>query len=104
MIDFHHARHYQAVQLRTQAANISRELERQHRYGTVRKIDAGAAEARFLIDCGIRSDILSHIGDMNLQLEVAVFQASHGNCIIKITRCLAIDRDDRQIPEVSPFL
>ena len=41
---------------------------------------------------------------MHLQLEVAIFQASHGNCIIEITRRLAINRDDRQRPEVSPLL
>ena len=47
---------------------------------------------------------MSYVGDMHLQLEVAVFQTSYGNRIIKITRRLAVNSHDRQSPEVAPLL
>ena len=48
---------------------------RKHRNGTVRKVDAGAAQARFEIEVGRGTDIFGgNIGDVDLQLPTAVVE------------------------------
>ena len=104
MIDLHDARHHQAVHLRTQAADIGRKLERKHGHGAIGKIDAGAAQARFLIERRIRRDVVGHVGDVHLQLKVAVLQMLHDHRVVEIARRLAVDGDDGQGAEVAPFV
>src|SRR5580658_1372465 len=49
VIDLHDAGEHETVDLRTQAANVGREFQRQHGDGAVGEIDAGAAQTGFLI-------------------------------------------------------
>ena len=104
MIDLHDARHHQAVHLRTQAADIGREFERQHGHGAIGKINAGAAQAGFLIERGIRRDVVGHVGDVDLQFEVAVLQMLHEHRIVEIARRFSVDGDNRQGAEVAPLV
>ena len=62
----------ESVDLRTQAANIGREFERQHGDGAVGKINAGAAKTRFLIERRIRGYVLGDVGDVNLQFVISI--------------------------------
>ena len=66
VIDFHDAGEHEAVDVRTQAANVGGEFERQHGHGAVGKVDAGAAQAGFLIERGVGRDVLRDIGDVHL--------------------------------------
>ena len=104
MIDLHDARHHQAVHLRAQAADIGRKLERKHGHGAIGKIDAGAAQAGFLIERRIRSNVVGHVGDVHLQLEVSILQMLHDHGVIEIARGLSIDSDNGQGAEVAPFV
>ena len=104
MIDLHDARHHQAVHLRTQAADIGRKLEWKHGHGAIGKIDAGAAQARLLIERRIRRNVVGHVGDVHLQLKVSILQMLHDHGVVEIARGLSIDGDNGQGAEVAPLL
>ena len=55
VIDLHDAGQDEAIDLRAQAADIGREFQRQHGNGAVGEVDAGAAEAGFLIERAVRA-------------------------------------------------
>ena len=100
MVDLHHAGKHEPVEMRTQAANIGGKLERQHGDGAVGKVNAGAAQAGFLIECRARRDILGHVGDVDLQLKIAVFRFANCDRVVEVARRFAVDGDDRQIAEI----
>ena len=104
MVDLHDARHHQAVHLRAQAADIGRKLERKHGHGAIGKINAGAAQAGFLIERRIRRDVVGHVGDVHLQLKVAVLQVLHDHRVVEIARGFSIDGDNGQGAEVAPLV
>ena len=85
----------------TQAANVGREFKRQHGDGAVREINAGAAQARFLVKRGVGRYVLRHIGNVDLQFEIAVGESAHGDGIVEVARGLTVDGDDRQGAEVT---
>jgi len=101
MIHLHHARHHQPVNLRTQAADVGGEFERQHGHGAVGEINAGAAQPRFLIERGLRRNVLGHIGNVNLQLEVAIIEMADEDGVIEVTRGFAVNGNDGQIAKVA---
>src|SRR4029077_13065547 len=72
VVDFHDAGEDQTVEVRAQAADICRQFEREHWHGTVGEVDAGAAEAGFLIQSGVGRDVLSDVGDVDLEFEIIV--------------------------------
>src|SRR5580698_1971547 len=100
MIDFHDAGKNEAVDLRTQATNVGGEFERQHGHGAVGKIDAGAAQAGFLIKRGTGSHVVSDVGDVDLELEVAIAELAYGDGVVEIAGGFAVDGDDREIAEI----
>ena len=75
MIDLHDAGKHQAVDVRAQAADIGRKFERQHGHGAIGKVDAGAAQASFLIEADAGRDVVRDVGDVDLQFVVAVRRA-----------------------------
>ncbi len=101
MIELHDAGEHEPVEVRAQAAYVCRELERQHGHGAVGEVDAGAAQARFVVDGHVRADVVRHIGNVDLQLEVAVGQVAHGDGVVEVARCLAVDGDDREAAKVA---
>ena len=50
VVDLHDAGEHQAIDLRTQAADVGGEFDRQHGHGAIGEVDGGAAQARFLIE------------------------------------------------------
>ena len=96
MVDLHHAREHQAVDLRTQAAQVGGELDRQHGHGAVGEIDGGSAQARFQVDGRAFAHVVRNVGDVDLQFEIAVRHAAHGDGIVEVARGFAVDGDDGQ--------
>src|ERR1019366_7313272 len=81
--------------------DIGRQFKRQHGHGAVRKVNTGAAQPRFLVECGVGGDVLCYVGDMHLQLEIAVGEIAHGDGVVKVARSLAVDGDDGQSAEIA---
>src|ERR1700722_17688875 len=100
-INLHHAGKHQSVEVWTEAADVCREFERQHGDGAVWKVDAGAPQMCFLIECGIGSNILGHVGDMDLQLEMAIRESSNRHGVVEIAGGFAVDGDDGNRAEVA---
>src|ERR1017187_904087 len=89
------------VHLRAQAANVSREFERQHGDGAVGEIDAGAAQTGFLIERRVGGYVLGDVGDVDLQFIVAVFELADVDGVVEIARGFAIDGDDGKLAVVA---
>ena len=45
---------------------------------------------------------MRYVGDVHLQLPVAVFETLHVHRIVEVARRFAVDRDNRQISEIAP--
>ena len=80
--------------MRPEAADVSRELERQHGHGAVWKVDAGAAQARFLVERGFGRNVLGNVGDVDLQLEISVCESADRDGVVEVTRGFSVDGDD----------
>ena len=104
MVDLHDAGKDEAVEVRAQAADVGREFERKHGNGAIGKIDAGAAQAGFLIERGAGRDVLGDVGDVNLQFEVVVRQHADENGVVEVARSFAVDGDDGKVAEVAAAL
>ena len=72
VVDLHHARQHHAIDLRTQAAHVGGELDGKHGHGAIGKVDRGAAQARLEIDGRLLANVVGDVGDVDLELEVAV--------------------------------
>src|SRR5580698_10032971 len=88
-LQFH--RKHQPIDSGFQRADFGGELQRQHRNGAIRKIDAGAAQESFFIDRAARFYVMADIGYVHLQCIIAVRQTIHPNRVIEIPRRLAVD-------------
>ena len=67
-VELHDATEHEAVFIGTKAADVGRKLLGQHGDGAIGKINAGAAEAGFEIECRAGKDVLGYVGDVNLKL------------------------------------
>ena len=72
LVDLHEAGEDEAVFVGTQGAHAGRERGREHGDGAVGKVDAGAAEAGFEVERGAGADVVADVGDVDLELAVAV--------------------------------
>ena len=86
---------------RAQAANVGRELERQHGDGAVGEIDAGAAQTGFLIERRVGGHVLGYVGDVDLQFVVAVFELADVDGVVEIAGGFSVDGDDGKIAVVA---
>src|SRR5262249_44620227 len=103
MVDLHEAGHHQSIQMGAQAADVGGKFQRQHGHGAIGEVNAGAAQARFLIERRIRSDVVGDVGDVHLQLEVAVFEAGNEHGIVEVASAFSVDGDNRQVAKVAPL-
>jgi len=87
--------------VRAQAADISGEFERQHGDGAVGEVDAGTAQAGFLIERGVGCDVLGDIGDVDLQFEIVVGQLADQDCVVEVAGGFTVDGDDGESAEVA---
>ena len=77
---------------------------RQHRNDAVDQIHAAAAVVRFLVQPGVFAHIVTDIGDMHTQPDIAAWQPLHMNGIVQVLGVLAVDRHDHFVPQVAPSL
>ncbi len=101
-VELHDATQDQAVFVGAQAADIGRELLRQHGDGAVGEVNAGAAQAGFKIESGSGADVFGYVGDVNLELVAAIGAIGHQNRIVEIPRGFAVDGDDGQSAKIDP--
>ncbi len=64
------------------------------------KVDGVAAETRFTIQRGFRRDVLSDVGDMDLQEPTTALAALHIDRVVEIARGFAVDGDDRKAAKI----
>ncbi len=101
-IELHDATEDEAVFVGAQAADVGRELLRQHGDGAIGEVDAGAAQAGFEIESGVGLNVLGHVGDVDLEFVAgAVGALADENGVVEVARGFAVDGDDGQRAEVG---
>ncbi len=103
-VDFGDAGENEAVFVGPEGAHAGGERGRQHRHGAVRKVDAGAAQARFEIERGAGTDVVADVGDVDLELPMAVREWSDEDGVVEVAGGFAVDGDDGEAAEVVPEL
>ena len=73
---------------------------RQHGDGAVREVDACAADAGFGVEGGFGADVVADVGDVDLQLGVAVGQRTDEDGVVEVLGGFAVDGDDGKPAEV----
>src|SRR5207302_2879573 len=76
-------------------------FEREHGDGAVGEVDAGAAQAGFPIQGGVGRDVLSNVGDVDLQFEIVIGEHADQDCVVEVAGGFSIDGDDRERAEVA---
>ena len=95
-VQFHDRAHHQAVLLRIERANSVGEFFGQHGHGAIRKIDGSAAQPRLAIERRSAPHVVRDVGDVHLQLPVAVRRGADVHGVVEIARRFAVNRDDGQ--------
>src|SRR5882724_7576160 len=101
MVDLHDAGENQTLDMGAQTANIGGKLQWQHGHGAVGKINARTSQAGFSVKLRTGRDKMGHVGDVHLQLIVAIFQDTNEHGIVEVARRFAVDCDDGKIAIVS---
>src|ERR1035437_8957316 len=101
MIDLHQRGEHQAIHVGDERAQVGGELVGQHGDGAIREVNAGAAQLGFQIDGRSGAHIVADVGDVDVQGEVAVREATDPDGVVEIARRLAIDGDDGHVAEVA---
>ena len=104
MVNLHDAGKHEPVDVRAQAADVGRKLERQHGHGAIGEIDAGAAQPRLLIEGRIGRDVVGHVRDVYLQFVVAALDLPDGDGVVEVAGGFAVDGHDRESAEIAPLL
>ena len=95
-VELHDAAEHEAVFVRAKAADVGRELLRQHGDGAIGEVDAGAAQAGFEIERGAGLNILGHVGDVNLKLVIRLGALADEDRVVEVRSGFAVDGDDGQ--------
>ena len=98
--DFHLAHHRQPIDFRFERAQPVRQLFGQHWHHMPRKIHRRCAINRLFIERALGLNIMRHVRDRHIQRPVAALVLVRINCVVKVFRVFAIDRDKRDIPHV----
>ena len=81
--------------MRIQRANTIGKLFGEHGHGTIRKIDGRPSHTSLTVKGRFSFDIMGDVGNMHLKMP-AVGTSFNVNGIVKIARCLSVDRHDGQ--------
>src|SRR5579875_246834 len=100
-VELQNSAHDQTVYLRIERADAVGKSFGKHGHSTIRKIDRGAAEARFAVEFGSAADVMSDVGDVDLQFEAAVGAARNVDGVVEILRGLAVNSDDGQVTKIA---
>jgi hypothetical protein len=87
--------------VRLQAGQAVGDQLRQHGNHAVRQVDAGRPLASLDVQQRTRRDEMRHVGDMDSQSPVAVFEAFQRDRVVEIAGILRIDRDDRLASQIQ---
>jgi hypothetical protein len=104
VIDFHDAGENEPVKMRPQAADVGREFEREHGDGAIGEVNAGAADAGFLIESAARRDVLGDVGDVDLEFEIVVGKHTDEDGVVEVAGCFSVDGDNGKVAEVAAAL
>src|SRR5262249_9519369 len=100
-IDFHDAGEEQALNVGAGAADGGGGGERQRGGGAGGEVERGGARAGLLVDGGAVFHVVGHIGNVDLQLIVAVIEPADEHGIVEVAGGLAVNGDDGQVAEVA---
>ena len=100
-VELHDAAEDEAVFAGAQAADVGRELLREHGNGAIGEVDAGAAQARFEIEIGSCADVFGDVGDVDLEFVSAVGALGDENSIVEVAWRFAVDGDDGECAEIA---
>src|SRR5260370_37148854 len=71
-----------------------------HGDGAIGEVNGGAAEASLTVESALRSNVVRHIGDVDLQAPASIGAALDEDGVVEIARGLSIDANDRQEAEI----
>src|SRR6202158_6324485 len=99
-VEFHERAHDQAILARLERTHAIRKGFRKHRDGAIGEVNGGAAETSLPVESALRSNVVRHIGDVDLQMPAAIRATFDIDGIVEIARGLSIDGHDRQVAEI----
>src|SRR6266851_5573466 len=99
-VEFHERAHNQAIFAGLQRTHTVRKSLGKHGDGTVGKVNGSAAETRVAVERAPISNVVRHIGDVDLQVPAAIGAMLDADGVVKIARGFSIDGDDRQVAEI----
>jgi hypothetical protein len=76
----------------------------EHGDGAVGKINGGTAQAGFLIERALGSNVVRDVGDVNLKMPAAVGAALDVNGVVEIAGGFAVDGDDGEFTKILAAL
>ena len=100
LVEFDERAHDQAVFLRLERADAVGKSFGKHGDGAVGEIDAGAAQASFLVERGAVADVVRDVGDMHLQVPRAIFATLDVHGVVEVAGGFAVDGDDGEVAKV----
>src|ERR1700730_10453742 len=86
-----------------EAAEISRELQRQHGHSAIGKVDAGATQSCLLIESRIGCDVVSHVRYVDLEFVIVAFDLPDSYRVVEVACRLAVDSVNRESAELTPL-
>ena len=101
MVELEQHREGQAIHMRVKRAQAGRELERQHRNGAVREVDAGPAQTRLDINRRAGLQVVADVGDVDVQEVVAPGRFIDPDGVVEIARGLSVDRHHVHAAEIG---
>ncbi len=101
LVHFHQDAHHQPIDVRIQRANPVGQFLGEHGDCPIRKIDGGAAHARFAVEGRPGTHVMRHVRDVHLKFVAAVRTTRHMNRVIEIACGFSVNRDDRKIAKIA---
>ena len=92
--------HHKAVLVRIQRANTIGKLFGEHGHSTIRKVYGSTSKTSFTVKGRMSVDIMGDVGNMDLKMP-AVGTSFNVNGVVKVTRCLSVDRHYGQEAKIS---
>ena len=94
----------QLVFVLTERAELVAELFRKHRHRSVNQIHGSSAFAGLLVYIASGTHVPGHVGYMHSHLEIAVFQLTEGQRIVKVLGIRRVNRKRQSLAEVLATL
>ncbi len=99
-VEFHERAHHEAIFAGLKRTHTIRKGFGKHGDGAIGEVNGSAAQTRFLVERRASSNIVRHVGDVDLQVPTAVSAMLNVNGVVEIARAFAVDGDDGQVAEI----